>query len=409
MTTEVRRVRDEEFDAWCDAIDVGFNSPQERGGASFYRRFFDLDRCWGAFDAGRPVGTFRGISFDLTLPGGAFVPIDGISSVTVSATHRRQGLLSRMMSGELAAARERGEALVALIAAEWPIYGRFGFGAATEAARWTLDAGSARFDRELPGSVELVDVPTARAEAPGVYDRLRAATPGAVSRADYRWEMNLGLLRRDEAHEPRDVLLALCRDETGSAVGYVRYKISRQDWVHQRPNQAIEILDLIAVGVEYEARLWKYLADHDWVSEVVGPDSGRGDELWRDLLVDRRTVWSGNQWEGQWLRIIDPVTALAGRRYEVPGRVVLRILDKDGFAEGTFAVEGGPDGAWCAPTGESPEITLPARALGSLYLGEYSAARFAQAGLIEEHRTGAIARFGAMFHTAIAPWTPTTY
>jgi predicted acetyltransferase len=409
METEVRRVHDWEFDAWTDAIDVGFNVPHERGGGAHYRRFFDLDRCWGAFADGKPVGTFRGIPFDLSVPGGVKLAADGISSVTVSATHRRQGLLSRMMAGELAAARERGEALSVLVAAEWPIYGRFGFGAATEAARWTLDARTPRFARDLPGTVELVDVSTARAEAPLVYELLRAATPGAVDRADHRWDLNLGLLRRESSGEPKEIMHALCRDGSGRAVGYARYRFSRQDWLRQRPNQAVEILDLIAAEADHEARLWKFLADHDWVTEITGPEHGRGDELWRDLLADRRTAWSENRWEGLWLRVLDPAAALAGRRYEVPGRIVLRVLDPDGYAEGTFAVEGGPDGASCAPSLQSPEVTLPARVLGALYLGEYAAERFARLGMIEEHRPGAVARLGAMLHTAVAPWAPTLF
>jgi hypothetical protein len=30
-------------------------------------------------------------------------------------------------------------------------------------------------------------------------------------------------------------------------------------------------------------------------------------------------------------------------------------------------------------------------------------------GQLDEHRPGAVARLSAMFHTAIAPWSPTSY
>src|ERR1700730_17315193 len=115
MTTiDVRNVREDEFDAWSDAIDIGFISPNNRGDGVRRRRWFDLNRCWGAFDDGRPVGTFRGVELELTVRGGAFVPHDGVSAVTVAPTHRRRGLLSRMMAAELGAARERGEVLAGL-------------------------------------------------------------------------------------------------------------------------------------------------------------------------------------------------------------------------------------------------------------------------------------------------------
>lgn len=409
MTIDVRRVRDDEFDAWSDAIDIGFHSPKHRGDGPRRRKWTEMERAWGAFDEGRPVGTLRGIVFEMTVPGGASVTLDGISGVTVAPTHRRRGLLSRMMAGELGAAKERGETLSGLYAAEYPIYGRFGFGPAAEGGSWHLDARAATWSRELPGTVEIVDVQVALEQAPKVYDKLRALTPGAVTRSTAYWERNLGLVPREGESVPKDLLDAICYDENGEPVGYVRYKFPEDRWTNQRPDNTVDAVDLLAVNVEYEARLWKYLADHDWVSHVVVKESRRADELWRELLVDRRAAWSDDQWEGEWLRVLDPVAALEARRYEVPGRIVLRVVDKDGYADGTFALDGGPDGATCAPTTESPDVTLSAAVLASIYLGGFSAARYALLGRLDEHKPGAASRLAAMFHTAIAPWSPTGY
>jgi predicted acetyltransferase len=409
MTIDVRRVREDEFDAWSDAIDVGFNEPKNRGDGPRRRRWFELDRCWGAFDGDTPVGTLRAISLEATVPGGAFLPLAGVSAVTVASTHRRKGLLSRMMAGELGAAKERGDVLAGLFAAEYPIYGRFGFGAATTAAHWHLDARAAVFARELPGDIELVSPQAAYEEAPQLYDRVRAVTPGAVNRTRGMWENKLGLAPREGESVPKDVLHAFCRDESGKAVGFVRYKFAGERWTHERPDNVVEALDLFAINVEYEARLWKYLADHDWVSEVAASVTRREDELWRELLVNRRVAWADNQSDAQWIRVLDTAAALAARRYEVPARVVLRVVDKDGYADGTFALEGGPDGATCGATTESPDITLPAAVLASIYLGGFSAGRFGALGMLDEHRQGAVARLSAMFQTAIAPWCPVGY
>lgn len=409
MTIDVRTVRDEEFDAWSDAIDIGFIMPQSRGDGPRRRRWFELDRCWGAFDGATPVGTLRAISLEATVPGGAFVPLAGISAVTVASTHRRRGLLSRMMAGELGAAKKRGDVLAGLYAAEYPIYGRFGFGPSTTSANWHLDARAAAFTRELPGEVEIIDTDVAFKEAPPLYDRVRAVTPGAVNRRRAMWENKLGLVPREGASAPKNALHALCRDESGEAVGFVRYKFGDERWTHQRPDNVAEALDLFATNVEYEARLWKYLADHDWVSEVVAREARREDELWRELLVNRRAAWADNQGDAEWIRVLDAPAALSARRYEVPGRVVLRVIDKDGYADGTFALEGGPDGATCGPTAQSPDVTLPVAVLGSIYLGGFSARRFGVLGMLDEHRDGAVARLSAMFQTAIAPWCPVGY
>jgi predicted acetyltransferase len=409
-TAEVRKVKDEEFDGWCDAIDVGFHSPHRRGEGPQRRQWIALDRCWGAFADGRPVGTFRGLELELTVPGGGCVPVDGISSVTVAASHRRQGLLSRMMAAELAEAAERGEPMAVLIAAEWPIYGRFGFGSAADSADWSLDARAAQFTVELPGTVELVDRATARAQAPVVYDRFRRLHPGCVDRVGSRWDMLLELIRPEGKEESKADLFALCRDQGGTVVGFARYRI-QDHYTRQRPDSKITVDDLFAVDPFHEARLWKFLADHDWVTEVTtGGQLGSPDPLWRELLVDRRAAWSRDAWESQWVRILDPVVALTARTYESAGRIVLRITDKDGYADGTFALEAGPDGAaTCAPSTEAAEVTMSVAVLGSIYLGGYPADRYRRLGRIDEHAPGAAARLNAMFRTADTPFNVTIY
>lgn len=408
MTIEVRKVAEDEFNAWCDSTDVGFMAPQRRGDGPRRRAWYEIDRCWGGFDGDRVVGTLRGIDLRMAVPGGAVVPTDGITSVTVAASHRRRGLLSRMMSAELGAAVGRGEPLAALIAAEWPIYGRYGFGPGAEGSSWCLDARNAAFTRELPGRMEIVDLAAARAEAPALYDRVMVQSPGSVSRPPWYWDRALDIVPREGESVPKDQMFAFCRDERGEVVGYVHYKFTDK-WTRARPDGAIEILELFAVDVLYEARLWKFLADHDWVSTVHVDEFRRGDELWRDLLVDRRAAWSEDGWDAIWIRVLDPVAALGARRYEVAGRIVMRVTDKDGYADGTFVLEGGPDGAACAPTAEPAEVTLSAGSLASIYLGGFSAARFGRLGLIEEHAPGAVGRLAALFHTAVAPWASTGF
>ena len=81
------------------------------------------------------VATFQSYQTALTLPGGAVVPAGALTAVTCRATHRRQGLLTRMITSDLAASHERGEVADILIAAEYPIYGRFGYGPAVLVAR----------------------------------------------------------------------------------------------------------------------------------------------------------------------------------------------------------------------------------------------------------------------------------
>ncbi len=82
---------------------------------------------------------------------------------------------------------ERGEPVSVLVAAEYPIYGRYGYGPATEACTLRLDA-TARWVGEQTGRVEIVDAETwagllgrpVRPAAPP-QPRPHQVAPGAVA------------------------------------------------------------------------------------------------------------------------------------------------------------------------------------------------------------------------------------
>jgi predicted acetyltransferase len=114
-----------------------------------------------------------------------------------------------------------------------------------------------------------------------------------------------------------------------------------------------------------------------------------------------------NVWDFVWLRLLDPAAALAARRYAVADRLVLRVEDKDGYAQGVFALETAEDGtAACGRSLEPADVTLAADRLASIYLGGHTAARLAALGLLEEHTAGAAERLSTLFATGLPPHNP---
>ncbi|HET6858231.1 MAG TPA: GNAT family N-acetyltransferase, partial [Streptomyces sp.] len=189
MSVDVRQINDSELPDWLRALATGFLRspliPPEDVERS--REHKDLTRVRGAFDEGRCVATFRSFAQELTAVGGAPLAASAVSNVTVSPTHRRRGLLSRMMDADLRAAKERGDVLSTLIAAEYPIYGRYGYGPAASTTEWEVDVPRAGLDprRSGPddgGRVDLVDGADVRKLGPELHERLRAAQPGAIDR-----------------------------------------------------------------------------------------------------------------------------------------------------------------------------------------------------------------------------------
>ena len=150
----IRPIEADELVAWYAAVGFGFFIwPSDPEGAAERRgKYIELPRTIGAFDGAAIAGTFRTFGTTLTLPGNGEVPVSAVTAVTVRPTHRRLGILSNMIANDVAMGVERGDVASVLIASEWPIYGRFGYGPATWHARWTLRTRAARFELEPSGS-----------------------------------------------------------------------------------------------------------------------------------------------------------------------------------------------------------------------------------------------------------------
>src|SRR5262245_27900167 len=97
MAVRVRTVRDiGELRTALGAIGHYFGWQPTEEEAGRFVRILPLDRMHAAFDDGALVGGAGVFPFNLTVPGGD-VPCAGVTVVGVLPTHRRRGLLTKMM------------------------------------------------------------------------------------------------------------------------------------------------------------------------------------------------------------------------------------------------------------------------------------------------------------------------
>ncbi|MET7293386.1 GNAT family N-acetyltransferase [Streptomyces griseoloalbus] len=408
---DVRPIDETEFADWNRALNTGFlrapTSAQEVVDAR--RAQFTPGRSIGAFDGGRCVATFRSFAQELTVVGGATVPADAVSDVTVTATHRRRGLLTRMMAQDLAAAKERGDVVATLIAAEYPIYGRYGFGPATWTTEWTVDVPRAGLDPrwagpEDGGRVDLVDGEDVRKLGPELHERLRRAQPGAVGRDDLWWKITTGAVRFHEAfQEPYYVVY---RSAGGEVEGMAAYTADDHWGDAKQPLNTARVKWLIGVTPAAERALWHYLCSIDWVVTVKSGRRAPDDPL-PLFLPDPRAAAVTTHADWLWVRILDVVRALEARTYEAAGSLVLEVADSGGPAGGRFRLEASADGAGsCVPTTASADLTLDVVELATLWLGDESAVRLAALGRVREERAGAARQADALLRTSRRPWCP---
>ncbi|MFJ6719799.1 MULTISPECIES: GNAT family N-acetyltransferase [unclassified Streptomyces] len=411
MSADIRPIAEPELREWMQTMHTGFLMASRVTDADVARRaeHGDLARTQGGFDSdtGRCVSTFRSFTQRLTVPGGAAVPATAVTNVTVLPTHRRQGLLTRMMAAELAAARDRGDVVATLIAAEFPIYGRYGFGPAASTCEWEIDVPRSGLDphRSVPadgGRIDLVDGAEVRRVGPALHERLRERTHGAVDRNARWWDLLTGADEMSSAPY-REKFFAVYRAADGEAAGLVAYRADDRWTDAKTPKNTLRVQDLIALSPAAERVLWHFLCSVDWVQKVRTGYRAPDDLLPR-LLPDPRAARLVTAADFLWVRVLDVVRALGARTYAVPGVLVLDVTDPAGLSEGRYRLDAGT--GECARTGEPADLRLDVATLGSLYLGDESAVRLAALGLVEEERPGALALADAVFRTARRPWCP---
>lgn len=368
----------------------------------------DPTECHGAFASdGRVVGMTRRFATDLAVPGGE-VQAAGITAVAVLSTHRRRGHLTRLMRAQLDDIRDRSIPVAVLMAAEWPIYGRFGYGPAIDACRFEIDAPTASFRESATGSIELVEPASLLPELAAAHERRRARTPGAISREAIVWERLAGVSAwPGQTLEPARQRGAVWRDANGDAQGAVAYKVA-ETWHRNRPAGSAEVTLLVGATPAAERELWRHLCEVDWVRTVMAGMRGVDDPL-PLFLDDARAATALDPSDALWARILDVPAAFAAHRPARAGSAVVEVSDPMGYAAGRWRIELAPDGAAVEPSTAAVDVALPVEALGALYLGGRSAARLHEAGWLEEGAAHGVERLDALLATPTRPWLPTAF
>ena len=417
----IRPINNDEYDAFRRVSGHAFNAGRpsavrrERG-----LRQFETDRSLAAFDPSAPdgagpVGTTGVYSLRMAVPG-AVLPVAGVTAVSVLPTYRRRGILRALMYRQLADIAARGEEpIAALWASETPIYGRYGYGRATENAHFRFGRGEDALDAAAPAdpalTLRLVEPDGIAPELAKVYDTVLPGQPGFFARDDDWWERVLD----DQSRERPDAgpLRCLVAEDGAGIRGYAVYVTTeRWDDAAGLPDGAILIRELLATDPAASAALWHNLLSRDLVTEVTAELRTPDDPLLFQLLDPRRARMRVS--DGIWVRIIDVPGALRRRAYSCPVDVVLEVTDEilpgnAGRWRLTAAGSGSGSGSGavsCTSATGPADLTLGIRELGAVYLGGTRLGALAAAGLVREHRPGAVGALSAAMSWDPAPWCP---
>ncbi|HET7368441.1 MAG TPA: GNAT family N-acetyltransferase [Gaiella sp.] len=403
MAYRVRAVRDlEEYRAAVGAIGHYFGWVPTEEDAERFSSLLPLERMHAVFDDGRIVAGAGAYGFELTLPGGP-TRCAGVTVVGVLPSHRRRGLLRRMMELQLRDVHEREEPIAALWASEETIYGRFGYGLASLCLNLKARRRNIRIRPELPseGSVRLVEHDEALRLLPRVYDRIRKRTPGFVSRSHGWWEHRT-LGDRPENRRGAGPLVRALYERDGRPAGWALYRIAQEGATFEDWTKTVRVVELQGIDDVARRELWRFLLGIDWTDALTIEGLAVDDTAL--LVVDRMNELRAKVFDGLWVRPVEVGGALAARGVAGDGRVTLEVTADPQFPDnvGTWTAEGDR----VRRTSRRPDVRLDVQALGMTMLGGFTFAQLARVGRAEEAARGGLARADALFRAERAPWCP---
>lgn len=383
MGFEIRTAEDADWPAMTQLAGISFGGFRTVEATDSWRTMMPSDGVVVACDGPDVIGQALYLDLELTVPGGATLPMAGVSWVAVAPTHRRRGVLTQLYVELHRRMAQANYPIAGLEASEYGIYGRFGYGAATVEQELTVDRTTAAFHPDVPdpGGVRLVKPADHRAKIEEIYDRWRRRTPGGLHTPERLWDEVFA--DREVARGGGSQLIALLHDD-----GFAMYRIRGVDEV-----KSVAVTKFAALTPDARIALWRVLIGMDLKDKITVP-THPADPL-PYLLTDARLVeFSGE--DGLWLRIADIPRVLQARTYQGDLTAVLDVSDGVLGGGGRFRLEVRDGTARCVPTDAAPDVSLDLSVLGSLYLGTHLASSFHFAGRLRGEPT-LVAQLDAAF------------
>ncbi len=386
VVVEIRTAAEEDWRAIARVDTQAFGYTLTREEEDRILLTLDLSRFRIAVDAGDVVGVAGSYELLMTMPGGRALPTGGVTWVSVAVTHRRQGIMTRLLDAVHDDIRSRGEPLAALTASEGGIYERLGYGIATRRRMTSIDRRAARLQDRFavaPGSVRIVDRVAARPQLMALWDRYRATHAGEIDRPESWWVI-------DEAERPHMV-------HAVHADGFASWR-TEAAWNDGHPRHVLSLTTMAAITPEAHLALWSTVLAIDLVGTITSAALPIDDPL-PFMLTNQRVVRTTDLNDGVWCRPLDVAACFRARTYGTDDDVVVE-------ADGTRWRIGA---AGVAKVRSRPDLVTDRAGLGALLLGGVAPTTLAAGRRLEGRDTNALRRADAVFRVAPEPHLQTGF
>lgn len=397
MAVRIRRARESDYPEMLRADERTFGFTTTEAQSDAIRTLLDLDRFRVAVDAGRIVGIAGSFEMELTVPGPRSLSTGGVTWVSVAPTHRRRGLLRRLMGAVHDDIDARGEVVGALIATEGGIYERFGYGTATLQRNIEIDRRLTQIAPQFVPSIDDVRLVTPSdhvEEMAAIFERYRGVRVGEMTRSE-------DVMRLDVQSVGSSLCAAIHPD------GFVTWTI-KKEWSSGLPAYEVWIEDFVAVTPEAHVALWHLMLSIDLAGPIRSVRAAAPDDPLPYLLTEPRALRTTNL--GDRLMVCPRRIGefLAGRTYGTDDAFVLEVGFEDDRSE-RWRVAGSPDGASAKRVRTRPDLTLTRAALGAIGLGGVRPSELARGRRLDGRDADVVRRADHFFGTAPLPWLTTHF
>ncbi len=401
------RLRDMvDIDSWAFPSSATADEQAASAGATQWGRTSGWETPDGrlaAFHSSYPFARFA-------VPGG-FARAAGVAGVSVHPEHRRRGLLTTMIASHLQHCAERGEALSVLEASEPAIYGRFGYGLASQQLSLTIPRGAPLRDIPDDGLTVRIDHadPSRYLDAVITVQREAAIQAGLIRPGWVQWESpEVAAAQFRDSAALRDgyetLRLVLVQRADGHPVAFAFFR-RKPAWTNTDiPHGDVKVGPFAASDPAAAHLLWSRLTDLDLMATTQVAFLAVDDPVMQ-LLVDQRAAVPKVS-DSLWVRLVDLPATLAARQYAAPVDLVFDVTDESlPGNEGRWRLraEAFSDGARVTRTADEPDVRLDVRELGAIYLGGTGLAALATAGLVQARTPEVLARAASAFSWPLAP------
>lgn len=330
MTYEVRHTTEAEWRIVADTMRLALLAApstdadwEKPAAAESWRDGLSLS-AWASGDDGeRCIGHAGAFDMQMLLPGGAVVPMAGVTRVGVLPTHRRQGVLTNLMQRLLRESLAAGRPIATLRASEAVIYGRFGFQVAGEVNDIDIGSGARIAAPVAEGTLRILGRDETLETVFAIHALVGFDRPGTLSRT--RWSLTRSLEAALAPDKAAYVVVHTSPD--GVDDGYACYQLDWPEGHGTHMGGKCRVEDIWGASPSVELALWNYLLEIDLIDSVRAYDRPIDDPL-RFALHDQRHYVVKGRRDEVWLRLLDVDAALKARTYN-PAREAVTIAVSD--------------------------------------------------------------------------------